>query len=161
MAKQRLTKKSGPSRRPKKKSRTICEYSIHESLRKVFIKISDYKGISNEDRFAKIFSGDFPRPHWFSGFRRATKHEDFNEGTDFFIQTKNYGDIRFDVKSSFIHYQRQKEFQKDRDVFVWGIVMKPHISDEEIRQTVFSKCEIHINHLKREVRLGHLPARTA
>ncbi len=164
MAKKRTTVKSGPSRRPKKNSRITCsqiEEDYHEKLRKAFGKIGDHKGRLSEDRFYQIFKSVFQKPLWFAGIRRASRHEDFNEGTDFFIKTNNFGEIRFDVKSSFFEYEKQKEAQEELPIFVWAIVITRKMSDEEIRRAVFSKCEIHIARLKREVRLGHFIARTA
>jgi hypothetical protein len=113
------------------------------------LRISRDKGESGQDRFERIFSGNFFRPSWFVGIRRATKHEDFHEGTDFFVITQGYGEIRFDVKSSFYYFDKQREVQETLPIFVWSIVIKTHISDEEIRRLVFSKCETHIARLKR------------
>lgn len=164
MAKNRTTKKSGPSRRSKKISRLVDllkEQEIHENLRKAFVKIGDHKGFSSQDRFERIFTGNFLRPNWFAGIRRATKYEDFYEGTDFFIITKNYGEIRFDVKSSFYHYQKQIELQEKLPIFVWGVVIQPSMSDSTVLKVVFTKCEIHIARLRREVYLGRFNSRIA
>lgn len=153
MAKKRTTIKCGPSRRPKKKSRDSFRKKDDENRRlaKAFVQIGDQKGFGSQDRFERIFTGNFLHPYWFIGIRRANRHEDHNEGTDFFVITKNYGEIRFDVKSSFVHYEKQKEAQGSLPIFVWGIVIKPHISDEDIRHAVFRKCEIHIDRLKRKI----------
>ena len=162
--KKRTTVKCGPSKRNKKALRVEdvdFEYERLLSLSKAFLRISNRKGYSSEDRFEQVFKGDFQKPFWYAGIRRASKFQDHNEGTDFFIQTKNYGEIRFDVKSSFWHYKKQVEFQGEVDIFVWCIVVNPQLTDHQIRQLVFSKCEIHIVRFKREVRMGRIPARTA
>jgi hypothetical protein len=164
MAKKRTTVKRGPSRRPKKKSRLDISQMEHQNqvgLKKVFSKIADHKGFSSQDRFERIFTDYFEKPSWFVSIRKATQYEDHFEGTDFFILTNHYGEIRFDVKSSFHNFDKQRREQEGLPIFVWGIVIKPHFSDEEIRQAVFSKCEIHIVRFKREVRMGRIPARTA
>jgi len=150
MAKNRTTKKCGPSRRLSKKSKAqnVVNVVNQKKLQKAFVEIGDQKGYSSQDRFERIFTGDFYRPYWFLGIRRATKHEDFSEGTDFFVITRDRGEIRFDVKSSFHHFDKQKEAQETLPIFVWGIVIKPHISDHDIRRLVFEKCEKHISRLK-------------
>lgn len=133
---------------------------VHDKLEEAFVDISYQKGFSSQDRFEKIFEGSFRRPSWFKGVRRATVYEDLNEGTDFFIITHNFGEIRFDVKSSFSFYERQKQLQETKRHFVWGIVIKPHLSDEAIRQAVFKKCDIHIYRLKK-VLFGKVYTRVA
>lgn len=152
MAKKRSTKKCGPPRRPKKRTRPVplCEYAIHEKLRNIFLKISDKKGELSQDRFERIFTGEFFRPYWFVGIRRATKYEDLFEGTDYFIITYGYGEIRFDVKSSFFNFEKQKKVQEEKPIFVWVIVIKAHMSDDEIRKVIYRKCEIHIARIIRE-----------
>jgi hypothetical protein len=162
MAKKRTTVKHGPSRRPKKRSRNHFQskQTENEGLKKAFVEIGDNKGLGSQDRFERIFTGNFYKPYWFLGIRRANKHEDHNEGTDFFVITRDCGEIRFDVKSSFYHLEMQKEEQKNRLIFVWGIVIRPHISDDDIRRAVFKKCEIHIARLKKKVLSGNSQTRT-
>jgi hypothetical protein len=164
MAKTRLIK-CGTARRPKKKSRlknVVPEECHQKKLMKAFEDITDRKGRISEERFHKIFrSGKFQKPKWFAGIRKATRREDHREGTDFFILTKNCGEIRFDVKSSFFEYRKQRDAQESLSIFVWAIVVAPNMSDEEIRRETLCRCEIHIARLKREVRLGHYFARTA
>lgn len=176
MAKNRNTKKYGPSKRPPKRRSTTKSIEQQEIKQKriveiildidqenrrrkseeayLKIKASYEKGRLNEKRFENIFSGDFKRPSWFVGIRKAGVFEDRNEGTDFFIKTTNYGDIRFNVKSSFHYFDKQKESQKDLPIFAWCVVINDFFSDEEIRKIVFDKCAIHIVRLKREVSLG-------
>jgi hypothetical protein len=163
MAKKHTTKKCGPSRRPRKKTRTLpqCEYKIHEKLRDTFLKISNKKGETNQERFERIFSGDFMCPYWFLGIRKATEHEDLFEGTDYFVITDGYGDIRFDVKSSFINFEKQKKEQKGKPIFVWVIVIKLHMSDEDIRRALYKKCETHIARVIREAFSERSNLRTA
>jgi hypothetical protein len=177
MAKKHM-KKCGPAKRPPKNRSRLALKHLDDQIRvdHIFEKIDfqDFKakmavkkiedgykkGRLNEERFEKIFEGEFEKPSWFMGVRRANGFEDRSQGTDFFVLTSNYGEIRFDVKSSFEHFDRQREAQKDMPIFVWGIVIKDRFSDEVIRQRVFTKCEIHIARMKRRVRLGIFDPRT-
>lgn len=139
--KKHTTRKCGPARRSKKRPPPDPESSIRK-VNSAFMFIGIHKGISNEDRFEAIFNGAFYKPSWFVGIRRATRHEDQNEATDFFVQTRGFSEIRFDIKSSWAGYQEQ--IRSDRSNNVWCIVITPEMSDAEIIGAVFSKCERHI-----------------
>ena len=143
-----MTRKSGtshrlpkPSRRSNAIKREIEEYGAHQKIDKLVELVNDQKGFSNQDRFEAAFKVKFAKPWWFKGIRRATRNQDLYQGTDFFVVTE-FGEARFDVKSSWAGYDKQ--IQMNGRYFVWCAVVTPDMTDWDIRQVVFDKCRRHI-----------------
>lgn len=146
--KNKITRKSGnshrlpkPSRRLNAIRREIAEYCVHQKIDTLIELVNDQKGFSNQDRFEAAFNARFAKPWWFKGIRRATRNQNLYQGTDFFIVTE-FGEARFDVKSSWSGYEKQ--IQRGGFFFVWCAVVTPDMTDQDIRQVVFDKCGRHI-----------------